>query len=177
MVSASTSTSPVRTLVVAESSREASVEEVSTTPGRTAFNDLPQEIRIHIWRCVLLAAPSQVAPVRTWALAVLPRAPWLELGMTPPPHVKLENPPWDHYVNTRHVPATFLTQVNREARGVVLERFTPIQVSGPPSQSPKNIPTFVWIDRWSDVIHFFGEPFRLELFEMAGKHAYPDIYK
>lgn len=177
MASASTSTSPVQTLVVVDSSREGSAEGVSTPAGATTFKSLPKEVRIHIWRCVLSTAPSQVAPVRTWALAVLPCAPWLELGMTPPPNVKLENPPWDHYVNTRHVPATVLTKVSKEARGVVLERFTPIQVAGTGGPSSKNIPTFIWIDRWSDVIHFFGEQFRLELFEMAGKCAYPEIYK
>ncbi|KAI0432433.1 hypothetical protein F5Y09DRAFT_339652 [Xylaria sp. FL1042] len=144
---------------------------------RTTFNDLSPEIRIHIWRCVLSTSPTQVAPSRSWALAVLPHQPWLELGMSPPPHVKLENPPWAHYVDTRHVPATVLTRVNREARKTVLERCTPILVSRTTRESSKGIPLFIWIDRYSDVIHFFGEPFRHELFDMAGRSACPELYR
>ncbi|KAI3339280.1 hypothetical protein F4824DRAFT_56703 [Ustulina deusta] len=144
---------------------------------RKTFNDLPPEVRIHIWRCVLSTSPTQVAPSRSWALAVLPSQPWLELRMSPPPHVKLENPPWAHYVDTRHVPATVLTRVNREARRSVLERCTPILVSKTTRESSKDIPLFIWIDRYSDVIHFFGDHFRHELFEMAGRSACPELYR
>ncbi|KAI0965567.1 hypothetical protein F4678DRAFT_330923 [Xylaria arbuscula] len=143
----------------------------------TTFSDLPPDVRIHIWRCVLSAAPTQTAPSRSWALAVLPAQPWLELGMSPPSHVKLENPPWGHYVDTRHVPATVLTRVNRESRKTVLERCTPIAISKTTRESSKGIPQFIWIDRYSDVIHFFGEPFRHELFDMAGKSACPELYR
>ncbi|KAI0458927.1 hypothetical protein F5B21DRAFT_499989 [Xylaria acuta] len=145
-------------------------------PGRTNFNDLPAEVRLHIWRCVLSTSPAQVAPSRSWALAVLPQQPWLELGMSPP-HVQLENPPWNHYVDARHVPATVLTRVNREARSTVLERCTPIWVSRTVRDSSRGIPPFIWIDRYSDVIHFFGEKFRHELFEMAGRCACPELYR
>ncbi|KAI8945548.1 hypothetical protein F4801DRAFT_568037 [Xylaria longipes] len=144
-------------------------------PRHTNFNDLPAEVRVHIWRCVLSTSPAQVAPSRSWALAVLPHQPWLELGMSPP-HVQLENPPWDHYVEARHVPATVLTRINREARTTVLERCTPISVSGALRDSSEGIPRFIWIDRYSDVIHFFGEKFRHELFEMAGRSACPELY-
>ncbi|KAI0438651.1 hypothetical protein F4803DRAFT_534342 [Xylaria telfairii] len=145
-------------------------------PGRISFNDLPAEVRLHIWRCVLSTSPAQVAPSRSWALAVLPNEPWLQLGMAPP-HVQLENPPWNHYVDARHVPATVLTQVNREARGAVLERCTPIHVSRTVRDSSRGIPLFIWIDRYSDVIHFFGEMFRHELFDMAGRCACPELYR
>ncbi|KAI1277892.1 hypothetical protein F5Y07DRAFT_76995 [Xylaria sp. FL0933] len=161
----------------AVSSPSISMAETPAGNGRMTFNDLPADVRIHIWRCVLSTAPTQVAPSRSWALAVLPQQPWLELGMSPPPHVKLENPPWSHYVGTRHVPATVLTRVNREARGVVLERCTPILVSKTTRESSKGIPLFIWIDRYSDVIHFFGEQFRIELFDMAGKSACPELYR
>ncbi|RWA14431.1 hypothetical protein EKO27_g669 [Xylaria grammica] len=157
------------------SSRPSPVAAPARPHGKT-FNDLPVEVRIRIWQCVLSASPTQVAPSRSWALAVLPRHPWLELGMSPP-HVKLENPPWAHYVDTRHVPATVLTRVNREAKGVVLERCTPILVSRATRESSTGIPLFIWIDRYSDVIHFFGERFRHELFEMAGKSACPELYR
>ncbi|KAI0189554.1 hypothetical protein EV127DRAFT_432105 [Xylaria flabelliformis] len=148
----------------------------ATQPQRTNFNDLPTEVRVHIWRCVLSTSPTQVAPSRSWALAVLPREPWLELGMSPP-HVQLENPPWDHYVEARHVPATVLTRVNREARSTVLQRCTPILISKTVRDSSKGIPPFIWIDRYSDVIHFFGEMFRHELFDMAGRCACPELYR
>ncbi|KAI1293117.1 hypothetical protein F5Y03DRAFT_400133 [Xylaria venustula] len=144
---------------------------------RTTFNDIPPNVRIHIWRCVLSTAPTQTAPSRSWALAVLPSRPWLELGMSPPAHVKLENLPWSHYVDTRHVPAMVLTRVNREARRTVLERCTPIAISRATRESSEGIPQFIWIDRYSDVIHFFGEPFRHELFEMAGRSACPELYR
>ncbi|TGJ79625.1 hypothetical protein E0Z10_g9126 [Xylaria hypoxylon] len=147
----------------------------SAQDQRRTFSDLPPEVRIHIWRCVLSMAPTQVAPSRSWALAVLPRHPWLELGMSPP-DVKLENPPWAHYVDTRHVPATVLTRVNREARAVVLDRCTPILVSSAIRKSSSGSPPIIWIDRYSDVIHFCGERFRHELFEMAGRSACPKLY-
>ncbi|KAI1744819.1 hypothetical protein F4680DRAFT_167027 [Xylaria scruposa] len=148
----------------------------ATQLRRANFNNLPTEVRVHIWRCVLSTAPTQVAPSRSWALAVLPHEPWLKLGMSPP-HVQLENPPWDHYVEARHVPATVLTRVNREARSTVLQRCTPILISKTVRDSSKGIPPFIWIDRYSDVIHFFGEMFRHELFDMAGRCAYPELYR
>ncbi|KAI1820099.1 hypothetical protein F4861DRAFT_524355 [Xylaria intraflava] len=145
-------------------------------PRRRGFNDLPPDIRVSIWRCVLSTAPTQVPPSRSWAVAVLPHQPWLELGVSPP-DIKLENPPWSHYVDTRHVPATILTRVNREARRVVLERCTPIMVSRSIRESSKGSPVFIWVDRRSDVMHFFGKPFRPDLFEMAGRSACPELYR
>ncbi|KAI3325722.1 hypothetical protein HD806DRAFT_455030 [Xylariaceae sp. AK1471] len=150
---------------------------VSTAFSRPkCFIDLPLEIRIHIWRCVLSTSPTQIAPSRSWAIAVLPRQPWLELGISPP-NVRFENPPWGHYVDTRHVPAMVLTQVNREARGIVLERHTPILVSQTIRESSRGIPMFIWVDRYSDVIHFFGERFQPDLFEQAGRSACPELYR
>ncbi|KAI0813873.1 hypothetical protein GGR55DRAFT_687489 [Xylaria sp. FL0064] len=171
--------SATQTLAAGSSPTVSVAETPASAAGdrRTTFNDLPADVRIHIWRCVLSTAPTQAAPSRSWALAVLPQQPWLELGMSPPPHVKLENPPWNHYVDTRHVPATVLTRVNREARRAVLERCTPILVSKTTRESSKGIPLFIWIDRYSDVIHFFGEQFRIELFDMAGKSACPELYR
>ncbi|KAI1756123.1 hypothetical protein F4782DRAFT_321182 [Xylaria castorea] len=157
-------------------SAPAEVPAPATHPQRTNFNDLPAEVRVYIWRCVLSTSPAQVAPSRSWALAVLPREPWLELGISPP-HVQLENPPWDHYVDARHVPATVLTRVNHEARRTVLQRCTPILISQTVRDSSKGIPPLIWIDRYSDVIHFFGEMFRPELFEMAGRCAWPELYR
>ncbi|KAI0404116.1 hypothetical protein F4802DRAFT_616058 [Xylaria palmicola] len=172
-------------------------------PRPLGFGDLPAGVRLHIWRCALSAAPTQPPPPpRSWAVAVLPRRPWLEVGeASPPPHVTLAaNPPWDHYVGSRHVPATVLSRVGREARRAVLERCTPVPVAraavhgssssasseeekekegkeSSQQQQQQGIPPFVWIDRFSDVIHFFGEPFRPELFEMAGRCACPELYR
>ncbi|KAI8631833.1 hypothetical protein F5Y19DRAFT_377215 [Xylariaceae sp. FL1651] len=154
----------------------ASVPASAPDPHRKSFNDLPPEIRLHIWRRALSTSPTQTPPSRSWALAVLPRQPWLELGLSPP-DVKLENPPWSQYVDNRHVPAMILSRVNREARRVVLERHTPILVSQTIRESSRGIPRFIWIDRYSDVIHFFGERFRPELFEQAGRTAYPELYR
>ncbi|KAI0538575.1 hypothetical protein GGR58DRAFT_292761 [Xylaria digitata] len=143
--------------------------------GKT-FSDLPSKVRIYIWQCTLSTSPTQVPPSRSWALAVLPVHPWLELGSTPP-DIKLENPPWDHYVGTRHMPATALTRVNHEARAVVLDRCTPVVVSKTTREASNGIPPFIWIDRYSDMIHFFGERFEIELFEKAGKSACPELYR
>ncbi|KAI1125246.1 hypothetical protein F5Y10DRAFT_11904 [Nemania abortiva] len=172
---------PVRTGVPALATPTATEAHPPPHPHRQnsklKFNALPLEVRIYIWRCVLSTAPTQLAPSRSWALAVLPGSPWLELGMTPAHVGRLDNPPWSHYVDMRHVPATVLTRVSREARGVVLARCTPVVVSRPVREASRGIPLFVWIDRYSDVIHFFGEKFRTELFEMAGRSACPELYR
>ncbi|GAP85161.2 putative beta- -glucosidase [Rosellinia necatrix] len=149
------------------------------------FNDLPAEVRAHIWQCALSTAATQPAPrPRSWAVAVLPRRPWLELGRSPPPDVRLDdNPPWDHYVATRHVPATVLAQVSREARRAVLSRHTPISVARDDATATATTatagtpPPFVWVDRFTDVIHFRGERFRVELFDDAGRCACPELYR
>ncbi|KAI1260283.1 hypothetical protein F5Y18DRAFT_406158 [Xylariaceae sp. FL1019] len=146
-------------------------------PSLSGFTKLPPEIRIMIWRCALSAGPSQIPPSRAWAISVLASEPWLELG-TAPPELQLRNPPWQHYVEHRHVPAMILSQVNREARDVVLERLIPIVVSQEIRTASHGIPPFIWIDKTSDVFHFQGEPFTgTDMFENAGRIAHPDLYK
>ncbi|KAI2634594.1 hypothetical protein GGS21DRAFT_110756 [Xylaria nigripes] len=154
------------------------VADASALPyaGRVGFNDLPPDVRVSIWRCVLSTSSTQIAHSRSWAVEVLPREPWLELGVSPP-DIKLENSPWSDYVNERHVPATILSRVNREARTVALERCTPIVVSRAIRDSSKGSPVFVWIDRISDVVHFYGGPFRAEIFDLAGRCACPELYR
>ncbi|KAI0148597.1 hypothetical protein GGR57DRAFT_236285 [Xylariaceae sp. FL1272] len=146
-------------------------------PSLQGFSKLLPEIRIMIWRCVLSAGPSQTPPSRAWAISVLPSEPWLELGSAPP-ELQLKNPPWQHYVENRHVPAMILSQVNREARDVVLERLIPIVVSQEIRAASQGIPPFIWIDKFSDVFHFGGEPFTgTDMFVNAGRIAHPDLYK
>lgn len=162
------------TTTIAPPTEEAAIQP--SPPPRVTFSDLPSDIRTHIWRCVMSTSPAHEPPSRSWALTVLPKEPWLELGKAPP-NVKIDNPPWSCYVDARHVPAAVLTRVNREARAVVLERCTPVLVPKVAREASSSIPLFVWIDRKSDIIHYVdGEP-RDDSFELAGKCAYPELYQ
>ncbi|KAI0017113.1 hypothetical protein F4780DRAFT_625278 [Xylariomycetidae sp. FL0641] len=147
------------------------VDTRDSDPSRKGFNDLPPDIRINIWKMVLCIAPFQMPIVRSWALAVLNASPWLQLDFSPP-GVQLTNPPWNHYTDNRHGPATALCMVNREAREVVLERLTPIRVA-PTIHLPYK---YVWVDQHLDNNHFFGAPVYPGLFERAGKAASPTLY-
>ncbi|KAI0870471.1 hypothetical protein GGS24DRAFT_475116 [Hypoxylon argillaceum] len=166
------STALARTTIPARPATPATAPAEPSRQRRPNLSDLPAALRMRIWRSVLAATPP-----RAWALAVLPGPPWLELGMSPP-HVRLEhNPPWAHYVSGRHVPSSALVRVNREARRAVLERGTPVLVSAAVREASRGTPRLVWIDRYSDVVHFFGERFRVEMFEMAGRCACPELYR
>lgn len=59
----------------------------------------------------------------------------------------------------------------------MLDRLTPIRVSDTIRKFSEGTPMFIWIDRYSDVIHFSGEKFHPDLFDKAGRSACPHLYR
>ncbi|KAI1489220.1 hypothetical protein F5X96DRAFT_679901 [Biscogniauxia mediterranea] len=150
----------------------------STRPR--GFNDLPEELRLQIWKLVISASSASALPLRrTWCFVTQPSAPWLYLDTSYAADA-LRNPPWSQYIQQRHGPAMALCHVNHEARRVVLDAFTPIITAAPtspPGAYFKPMPSFVWVDLAHDHISFFGAtPYNPDMFGKARRAALPAVW-
>lgn len=137
-----------------------------------SFNRLPPEVRRRIWYLVLTSAspssspaittspsspsssspssPSSSSPLScTWWIEQLPHSPFLITGVFPA-HWSTH---WKAYLEHRQPAAWLLCHLNREARQVVLDTFTPVWSEAGLRMLGSAV-QFLWIDARHDRIHF-----------------------
>ncbi|KAI1505123.1 hypothetical protein F5X99DRAFT_304640 [Biscogniauxia marginata] len=147
------------------------------------FSDLPEELRLQIWKLVVSAAAPPKPLRRSWSFVTQPSAPWLFLDTSYAAEA-LRSPPWSSYIERRHEPAMALCRVSREARQAVLDAFTPVVVTSSPAPATgttaayfEPMPAFVWVDLAHDNIGFFGAtPYSPDMFEKARRAALPAVW-
>ncbi|OTA88398.1 hypothetical protein M434DRAFT_399050 [Hypoxylon sp. CO27-5] len=168
--SSSTSSTPAQLAPIIS---PAPPQERAQRASLPSFNQLPPEIRRHIWYLVLTSAspspppssspsPTTSSPSTppsssssssplscTWWISPLPHPPFLITGVFPA-HWTTH---WKSYLDHRQPAAWLLSHVSREARQVVLDTFTPIWSEAGLRMLGSTV-QFLWIDARHDEIYF-----------------------
>ncbi|KAI1080988.1 hypothetical protein F5B20DRAFT_86362 [Whalleya microplaca] len=134
----------------------------------SGFNDLPDAIRVRIWKLALTQGPTGSSFSGVWWVETLPQSPWLVAGLFPE---NLETH-WEQYLEHRQFPSRLLSHINHEARQVVFDTFTPI-CSDVGIKTLGSTVRFLWVDRDNDKIYCKDQAELSELLDKARTAVLP----